>query len=228
MSSLLAIAWLASGTAVAADAEMEWSWGEGVHHRFYIESEVHLPVPIMLVAELNTEARLVAVQTQMVIDCSQTQASRKDWDLNCDVQDISLIGAGMTGDQGNLSVVLREIDDRLTASHLQVTLKKDGRITAVDLEGIDRRNRRLSQNAEQLRLLMVRALAGLDFRFANNAQDEASGWPQFDSQLMKAPYNRGSQGSGQLVHRVRRQEGNDWIVDSAGRGSAAPASGGSA
>ncbi len=59
-----------------------------------------------------------------------------------------------------------------------------------------------------------------------NAQDEASGWPQFDSQLMKAPYNRGSQGSWQLVHRVRRQEGNDWIVDSAGRGSAAAASGG--
>ncbi len=225
MSSLLALAWLVSGAAVAADAEMQWSWGEGVHHRYYIESEVHLPVPIMLVAELNTEARMIAVQTQLVIDCTQAREGRKDWDLECDINDISLIGAGMTGDQGNLAVVLQEIDERLTSARLQVTLKRDGRIGAVDLEDIDRRNRRLSQNAEHLRLLLVRALSGLDFRFANNATDEGTGWPQFDGQLMKVPYSRGSQGSGQMVHKVRRKEGNNWLIDTEGRGSAAPASG---
>ncbi len=224
MSSLLALAWLVSGTAVAADAEMQWSWGEGVHHRYYIESELHLPVPIMLVAELNTEARMVAVQTQLVLDCSQAREARKEWDLVCDINDISLIGAGMTGDQGNLGEVLAEIDERLTNAHLQVTLKQDGRVTSADLEGIDRRNRRLSQNAEHLRLLLVRALSGLDFRFANNAEDEAVGWPQFDGQLMKVPYSRGSQGTAQMVHRVRRKEGANWVIDTEGRGIAAPAS----
>lgn len=224
MSSLLALAWLASGTAVAADAQMQWSWDEGVHHRYYIESELHLPVPIMLMAELNTEARLVAVQTQLVIDCVQVREARKEWDLECQIDDISLIGAGMTGDQGNLAEVLQEIDTRLSDAYLQVTLKRDGRISAVDLEGIDRRNRRMSQNAEHLRLLLVRALSGLDFRFAKKASDEETGWPQFEGLLMKVPYTRGSQGSSQTVNRVRRREGSLWVIDSEGRGSAAPGS----
>lgn len=227
MSSLVVLASLVAGSAVAAEPELQWKWGDGIHHRFYIESEVHLPVPVMLVAELNTEARLVAVQTQLVLDCTQVNESRRSWDLECAIDDISLIGAGMVGDQGNLTEVLTEIDERLADSTLQVTLRRDGRISSVDLEGVDRRNRRLSQNAEQLRLILVRALSGLDIRFADTAEDEAAGWPQFDGQLMKAPYSRGSQGGGQIVHRVRRKEGAQWLIDSAGRGSASPASGSS-
>lgn len=214
---------LAVLAASAAPPTLHWSWPEDGSHRFYIENEVHLPAPVMIYQEMNTQARLVAFQSQLVLDCAVAEERNREWELACTIEDISLVGATMPGDRGNMTAVLQETDERLTGAVLQVMLRKDGHIRHVDLENVDRRNRRLSSNAETLRLLLVRALAGLDFRFARDAEDESHGWAQFNALLMDAPYNRGSQGSSELVNRVTSETGDLVVVETAGRGVTAPA-----
>jgi len=197
---------------------MAWSWDDGQHHRFYLENEVHLPLPLMLYQEFNTEARVVALQTRLVLDCYKVNEKRREWELRCDIADIAFTGAGMLGDRGNLDAVLKEVDGRLDEAYLQVVLRKDGRIKDIDLEGMDRRNRRLSQNVETLRLLLSRTLAGLSLQLPASAEEEGRGWGQTQSLLMATPSPQGLRGNSELVHMVRRTEGDRMTIETQGRG----------
>ena len=230
MSSLIALALLAS-SALAAPAHTEastlqWKWQEGVHHRFYIENEVHLPTVVMLYRERNLEARMVAYQAQLILDCTLREERRREWEIDCLIEELSFVGATLAGDRGHLGLVLAELDERLTGATLQIILRRDGQVRHVDLEGVDRSNRRISQNAETLRLLLLRAVSAFDLRLPQTVEDEAQGWAQFESLLMGTPHNRGTQGAGELVHRVRSTDGSQVVINTVGRGSVAPATDG--
>jgi hypothetical protein len=224
--ALLTAALTLAPAARAEGPELSRRLPESGSERYYVDVEVHLPNPLMLYRELNRQARLVAYQAELVLDCAVVESSRRGWEVACRIEDISIVGATTLGDVGRMGEVLDEVDERLTGAVLQLDWRRDGRIANIDLEGLDRRNRRLSQNAETLRLMLARAVAGFDLQLPRGGAAEDGVWGQMGGLLLAAPYRRGSQGSGEMVHRVRRAEAEAVVIETAGRGIVAPATDG--
>ncbi len=203
---------------------LEWTWAEGDHQRYYIDVEVHLPTPMMLKSEFNRQARVVSYQIELVLDCSPVaERGRRRVEVACDIEEISLVGATMVGDRGRLGEVLVEVDERLTGAQIQLITTRDGRITNMDLEGVRKQNRRTATNAETLRLMLARAVAGMDMSLPRGGSTEDGVWGQAGGMLLEAPYRSGSQGSGEMVHRIKRIDDLGIVIETAGRGIVAPA-----
>jgi len=219
---LLALS-LAGAAPVAPGGELTWTWEQDAHRRFYVDVEVQPPSLFTLFTEENHQARMASYELALALDCVAESERRPAWTLRCDIDQANLIGVSSSGDRGRLGVVLEELDANLEASHLQLVLRKDGRLTGVDLEGMPTYNRRVSQNTETARLLVTRAVAGLDLRLPAHAVGAGEVWAQNGGRLMEAPFAAGSQGSGEIAHRVKRVQDTRVVVQSVGRGMIAPA-----
>ena len=246
---LASTAWAAAGSegatasAPSAVSGLEWRWS-GEARRYRIETEVLVPSFMWFIADQNQQARVSAWQIGLVLNCgSAVPSGKKGWQVECGVDDVALRAAALPGDQATpdrpsvLQPVLNELDGKLTAAKVQIGLRKDGRITMVDIEGLERSNRRIGQMNEILRQVISRAIAGLDLELPEGGVSTPS-WTQRSSQLMVAPNQVGTFGGTETVHRVFQvidastdpatPPGQVTVVlQSTGRGVIAPMSGGS-
>jgi len=223
MWSFLSLLLLMMQPASAAEVQgLSWQWDDAEHRRWYIETEVHLPLVMWFVADENRQARVVTFQVRTILDCAKKETvNRRSWMLECKVEDIALVAAAMGADEGELGPILTEIDQKLSASTLQVTLRKDGRVTNLDLEGVAKTNRRISRMTENLRLVMARVIAGLDLQLPKQGRTQDP-WLQREALLMATPSVVGTQGAVELIHGVLQTEEEMIVVESAGRGIMAP------
>ncbi len=231
--SVFALACLFSNGAAAEEPALVWRWPEGVHRRFFVESEVAVPSPVWFVADRNREARVIAWQLRLVLDCSLKFRERRANELACVVEDVGLLAAAVPGDGDSvwagpvLPEILAEVDQKLTGAVLQLEQTPWGRIRNVDLEGLDRGNRRTGQMNETLRMLLLRAVAGLDLQLPKGGVTTDKVWTQRESLLMKAPNQSGSFGGEESLHQVFQEVDTRRVIRSVGRGMVVPMSGSS-
>ncbi|MEQ1501757.1 MAG: hypothetical protein ABMB14_05980 [Myxococcota bacterium] len=200
-----------------------WDWSRT--HRFYLESQVQLPLVMWLATPFNHQARTTGFDLRIVTTCADAQVeTRRTVQVDCRLDDVALSAAGLVQEEGLLQPILTELDEALTGSVVQLQMHADGRIANIDLEGgLDRRNNRVGQINENLRLVVSRAFAGLDLGLPESSDDAA--WVQYQSWLMRTPSADGSSGGSQIVHRVTARDGAFATIDSGGRGIIVPGEG---
>jgi len=205
---------VASGPAQAVETDLAWQWDQP--HRWYMAVDVHLPVKMWLNAEFNKDVRVVAYQIRAVVDCAPgTPEVRQSYEVLCTLEDISLTGAAHPGDAGMMLPVLQEVDDVLTGASLQLQMGTDGRLKNVDLEGVRRVNRRLSERTENLRLMLTRMVAGLDLRLPRPRNTEGDLWLQRQDTVLGSPSGMGTSAGVEVIHRAStREDGLIGIVTS--------------
>jgi hypothetical protein len=225
MLAAMAVGLGISGTAVAASESsrvegLEWRWESGEHRRWLVEAEVNLPTFLWFYADRITNTRLVAYQLRMVVDCTAVDQRAKGVELGCVMEDVSLSGAASPTDQGLLQEVLDEVDGKLTGGTLQIVLRDDGQLVNFDLEEVVPLdiNRRTMLMQENIRLVVARAMAGMDMKLPKRGVAEEGLWPQYDAMLMIAPSSAGAYASSEVVHRVVERAGDAVVLETAGRG----------
>ncbi len=224
--TLALVALLSTSTARAQDYDpiegLQWSWAHGVEHQWYIEAEVHLPGFIWFAAEHNKEARVTSYQVRMLTTCALALEEKKSYQLDCMIDDIGLRAATLSPDQAQLPEILEELDTKLTGAPLQLTLRKDGRLRSLDLEGMERDNLRTGRIQENTRLVLYRVMAGFDLQLPRKGYARYPSWAQTDSVLMWSPSAVGTLGSTEFVHQVVERKGDLVIIQTLGRGMVVP------
>lgn len=220
---------VAFGGEAETAQNFEWVWADGVRHSWYLQTEVQLPSAMWFVADYNRQARVAAFQVELLITCGlEVPAGKRSFALRCSVDDIAIRAASLPGDQGVLPEILEEIDEKLSVAELQIGLRKDGRLNHVDLENVDKRNRRISQMHENIRLVLARAIAGFDLRLPKASDLKNGVWPQYAAELMELPSSVGTLGAVELAHGIQTTKQGLVHIASSGRGTMSPSSAGSA
>ncbi|MEZ4241499.1 MAG: hypothetical protein R3F59_36185 [Myxococcota bacterium] len=222
---MLPVIALASWTtpAHALDSEVYgWDWSRT--HRFYLESRVQLPTVMWFATPYNHQARVAGFDLRLNTTCGDAEINtRRTVEVSCTLDDVALSAEALPQEAGKLQPILTELDDMLTGAVVQLVVNRDGRITNIDLEGLERRNRRMGAINENLRLVLTRAFAGLDFELPDDPALEQ--WAEYDSWLMRAPAADGSAGSSQVVHQLADKQGGFATFVSAGRAVIVPGEG---
>ena len=139
--SLLAMPALAVDAAPTESVVLQWDWSQS--HRWFIESEVQLPLYMWLQTPFNHQARATAFQIRLVTQCAPgTSSNGKTWEVACTLEDVALSASPMTQDEGKMQEIVTELDDLMTGAVVQLQVRPDGRLNNLDLEGVYRRNQR--------------------------------------------------------------------------------------
>lgn len=210
-------------TAVAAqDAELAWRWDAGRHHRFYVDTEVQLPVFMWFITDYNQQARVVAFQVRTVLDCSASGRDRPHaHEVRCRVDDISLRASALAGDVGLLTPILDEMDEKLSGATLELVFHDDGRLLNVGLDGLAQRNRRSNAMRENMRLMMGRVAAGLDVRLPRGPVADGDVWTHRSGWQLQLPSSQGTRGFTRLTHQATPSD-DGVLIRTSGGGTIAP------
>lgn len=213
-------------TAVPAQAlESEvygWDWSRT--HEYFVETRVQLPTIMWFATPYNKQARVAGFDLRLVTRCGEAEINtRRTVEVSCSLDDVALSAEGLPQEAGLLQPILTELDDMLTGSVVQLVMNTDGRIVNIDLEGLERRNRRMGILNENLRLVVSRAFAGFDIELPRD--EEVPQWVEHDSWIMRTPSIEGSAGSSEIVHQLEDRSGPFATIISAGRAVIVPGDG---
>ena len=233
---------LGVGLAGAVEARLPasglvWAWPDGEVRRWYLEDEVTLPQLMLWRAERNLDLRVVAWQLRSVLECRNVpeKTSRRSWEVRCRIEAASIRAASLPADRGpaagddagrsRLQVVVEEYAAKLTGAEIQFTLRKDGRVSSIDLEGVSKRLDRMQAIYDVQRQMLTRAIAGFDVVFPRKGVTPDGIWVQYQNLVLAAPANLGSAGGTETVHEVLRVEDGIVVSREVGRGMVAPSQG---
>ena len=205
-------------TASAVEG-MAWKWEDS--RRFLLIADVNAPEFLWFQAELNHQARVFNWRTNLVVDCSGEAAGKKAHYVSCKIEDVSIQAQPLPGDTEAMAPVLEDLDQKLTGAMLNLELTNDGRVRSVDLEGINRRHRRLNQIVETMRLVLTRSVAVLDLQLPKKGTDGGSGqWVQKQTLVTAFPSSLGTLGSVKTVHEIKTDDGDSIVLATSGKGLA--------
>lgn len=219
----LAIGLGLSLTALPAHATdgLQWQWSTDTERTYHVRSQVRLPTFIFFNAFNNIDVRIFEFAWEMVTTCKGVQPiGKKAWEVACTIDDISIQAAAMPGDEGRLTPVAQEWDERLTGKVMQLQFTLDGRVRNVGFDSIERRNRRDGENTERVRQILTRMFSPLDFRMPKNGDDKGiGGWAQKDTLLVGFTSSRGTTGAVEVTHNISGAKGSQVKVLSKGAGT---------
>jgi hypothetical protein len=213
---------VATAADAQQDSEITWDWTRS--QRFYLESQVRLPLLVWLATPYNRQARATAFEIRLVTTCGPGEpVGRSSFEVLCTLDEVGLLASGLTQEEGLLDPIVRELDEILTEASVQLVVRPNGRILNIDLEDVERRNARVGAINENLRLVVSRAFAGLDLLLPESAR--SGPWPQYGALLMRAPSADGSAGMSEIVHAIVASDVGGITVVSGGRGLVSPGEG---
>lgn len=220
-----------AGAPASASAEsgpeaggLEWRWEEGETRRWLMETEVNLPTYMWLAADRTKEARIRAFQVSAVVECQVEVARPRMNELSCAFTDIALRAAAITGDAGKglVGPIVEEMAQKAFTAKLQVFQRHDGAMTHMDLDEIQKKdtNRKTQRMDENLRLILARAVSGLELRMPSSGVAPDRLWAEYDATLMLAPSVAGSNAGVEIVHHIVEERADGTVViETAGRGT---------
>jgi hypothetical protein len=212
-------------TALALLAALPAQASDATSNRWLIETDLVLPQVITLTADRNTTIRAHTLQTKLVMACSAGEPQRQGHELACTIDDVALGGVTFKAERGRMQRVLEEMDHKLTGAAVRIHFTDDGRVRALGLDLNSAQpeiNRRVNRMGELQRLVLMRAMAGLELQRPETIGDEP--WVQTRTVAFDLPALRGSWGGAQLVHRASPLADGGQVVQTIGRGSAVPSS----
>lgn len=197
--------------------------------RWFIKTEVVLPVPMNFYADKNYEFRTYAFQVRTILACEKDwKISKKNWQVNCTLEDFGMQAVADEKAKDDMDsqetrnrriqLILDEVDAKLTGAALQLQVSANGRVTNVDLEGVEKGTTRENTMAETLRLVMSRVIVGFDMKLKDYNFLEQGIWTEYNPKLMSIPMGyTTSMGNSMLVHRLQKIDGH-LVVESRGKG----------
>lgn len=217
---------LTLSAALAGDIDgLSWAWPEGEHRRYGIQNEITPPQFLWFRASRNKDARVVAWQTDLVADCvGEAPPSKKTLQASCRIEDFAMRAAAMAGDQAVngreplVQPILDELVARVEAATVHFVMRPDGRIVTFEVRGLPETERRESEMAEVIRVVLLRAFVGLELEFPVKGMAQGSAWGQLESRLFELPIQTGTMGAVEIVHRGSALGEGLVGIESVGRG----------
>lgn len=186
---------------------------------WYVETELVFPQAIMLHAKENSSFKAMALQMRLVYHCEKTwPMGRKKHEVDCIIDDASFKAQAYGKNPKNVVEVLEEMDATVTKAKLQIQVTNDGRVSNIDLEGVEGRNQRENNILETIRSILSRSFSGFHMRLRKINPLNTGQWVEYDSPIMKMPSVTATTGSSMLVHQLDEYKGHH-VVQSVGRGS---------
>jgi hypothetical protein len=209
------------GASAPAHATTGLVWkmpAEGL--RYFVVARVNYPLMLNFQAEINHQFRASEFQFEAVTECKPTVTTKTGWELQCRFEDVSLLADPVEADETeHVQGVLTELEGRYEKGWVQVQLGSDGRVRSLDLEDVEKGNQRTADIHELMRLIAVRAFAGLDLELPKNGDDKGKGaWKNNSLLANQVPSSRGTQGMAAVVHQIAKAEGGIVEVNSQGKG----------
>lgn len=219
-AAVAALALMGSSAAHATEG-LEWKWEVGAERTFLFQAQVRLAEMLYFPAPLNQDLRVVEFYLAAVSDCrAEAAAGKKAWELRCTFEDVQLTAAPPEADAGKgLIEILDAYDQMLLAAEAQLVFGRDGRVRNFDLEGVDASIRRQRVMQEVLRLVLLRAFAGLDLQLPKHGDDGGKSWRQSETFAMQLPKSMGTMGGIQLDSSVTATDGAVVTIDTVGKGT---------
>ncbi|MBT3219357.1 MAG: hypothetical protein HN348_09725 [Proteobacteria bacterium] len=203
-----------------ATTGLVWNWTPDQARRYFVQTQVRLPEPMLFLALANRDVRVTEFQVNLNLNCVAANAlGKKAWELSCAIDDFAIQAAPISTEKGRLIDILNEYDEMLTNAHLELVLTLDGRVRTVDLEGIDKRNKRSDIIHENLRLILARSVAGFDLRLPKKGDDRGGPWRQTNAQIAGFPSELGSMGAVEIDHLVQSSTNTVHELAMTGRGT---------
>lgn len=200
---------------------LEWNWPEDLVRRYKIEGKLTLPEATRFDAKENFNGWVLRVDLAVVIDCKPTATlGKRGWELRCDILEAAVSALPMQEAIGQLTPVAQEWAASLEEGWLQVVLTRDGKVRSVDLEGVDKRIRRMQDIQETQRLLLTRLMAAFDLELPKKGDDEdRGGWSSNQSLAFALPTNEGTLGGVSVDVTVDKQLQHLVTLGIAGEGT---------
>jgi len=191
--------------------------------RWSILTEVKLTTPMQLDMSENQSMRVTAYQLRVVLACEKDwKISRGKWEVLCQIEDLGLQAVGWRGDADRLennAEVLQEIHGRMAGAALQLQVTKDGRVSNVQLEGVEVGTRKERGIQETCRQLLLRMVAGFDMKLRKRNFLKTGQWVEYRSPLFDMPgSSRSNMSSALVVHQLDAYKGH-LVVQSVGKGT---------
>ncbi len=193
--------------------------------RWLIKTEVVTPYPILFMREKNSSVNVSGFQVELVMTCSKAwKLDRKHYEIGCRIEEVALQAslAGVASERrietGNL--ILADLDRMLTGAALQLQVADDGRVTSLDLEGLEKDTDRQQHIHETMRQVMSRISVGFDMKMQKFNQLHEGKWIEYRSRLMSMPLPANataSQSNSTVIHYLSNYKGQ-VMVQSIGEG----------
>ncbi len=209
---------LVVSSSAHAQAPLVPRWDQPV--RYHAEAAVSTPNGMLVLGVANLEA--AARTHEMMAELSCTGApDGAGWEVICTLDQIRFSGQAFHGDQADLDAILAEYEAMLKGKHLQLSVAKDGRITTVDLEGVERVDERTGRILEHQRQLMRRLVAPLDLGLPKKGE-LADSWKQKGTPLLYELMTAyGTSGGRVMKHKLEGTDGDVVTISTFGRANVA-------
>jgi len=197
------------------------------HTRWLVNSELILPLPLLMGSDDNFTFFTYAMQIRMVLLCDKDgKQTRKRVEVMCEIEDFGMLATSVRRwkrekDRERVQRILDEVDAKLTGAKIQLQVDFKGGVNNVDLEGILADNQRQRDINENLRQLLLRVVAGFHMKIPDHAQRKGQ-WYEYNSNLMDLPSLSSSRGSTTMAHTVSRHVSNGYqyqLVQTLGQGT---------
>ena len=194
--------------------------------RMYVTSSVQLPRFMWFLSDFNREIRVSGFDVELVLACEEIEA-RRTTEVRCLVEQAALRASPLAADVKWAPPVLTQMQEKLEGATVVLLVRADGRITNVNLRDAwteDARHRRMRQMNENLRLVVARAVAGLDLQRPREPLADGVIWAQRQTLMTMAPSAFGTLGATEMI--LRATPGPDDLITVRAEGTAmiAPAS----
>ena len=163
-----AIALLAAVTSLVAAEGLEWAWVKPEPVRYHTETLINIPRGAMFRADANLEARALTVSLAGDVSC-RGQAQGKSTKLICTVEKMEVVGKAFDGEQERLDKVMAGYSKALVGTEIEMRVRADGHISALDLEGIETSIGQSREAEEHMRQLMRKAMSPLAIQMPKDA-----------------------------------------------------------
>lgn len=222
----MVLLWLAAAQAdetISDSFRSEISFEPPPSFRVALDQRVELPAALWFTSDFNRQVRVLRYRLGLVLDCETTRVV-EGFELDCKAKDAAI--AADAFEDGIVQPILDEIDQKLTDSRVTVVLTDSGRVRDVDLDeaGVNPQiNRRINQMHENLRLMVRKAVLGLEMPLEH--EPGATLWPTRRTDLAQGVSSSGTVSHVRLVHELHPAPDDLLIVRSSGRGVSAPSLG---
>lgn len=141
---------------VVSDPLARWN-----HTRWRIDSQIGVPYPAVLYAEIDHELQFVSLDLHLVASCDlDGEQVRGRGEATCTVQDAAISAGPWLQHPAFAQQVLDETDERLTGLRVQLQVDAAGRVLDVGLLDKPQTNQRVNAIYENLRQIVARAFFG--------------------------------------------------------------------
>ena len=218
LSMLLAV------PATASADDLAWSWEEGQHRRFFLQTGIKFQTNFPFGAAARYDFSAQEALLTAVADCQATALLRKGKrvELTCTFDDVAIMAS--SGNQvatESMVKVLDEWDENLSRATYTLMYSPQGRSYGGELSGLEFpfENRRTNQITTAMEALVDRLFAPLDAQLPKAGSEWSQGWVGKNFQSMMIPTASGGNGANKVTMTVDQQQGDDVDVVYEGGGT---------